>query len=70
MQIAPGLFVSAGVERDLVSFIIRCVQPADCLRADMQIHSDVHCHLRLQSKPKPNDYGRQYQLSPQGAPVS
>ena len=58
------------IERDFVLFTVASVEPANGLRADMQINSDVHCHLRLLSKPKPNDSGREYQLSPQGARVS
>lgn len=45
------------IERELVLLSVGVVNPAESLRADMQIHSDVHCHLRLLSKPKPNDSG-------------
>jgi hypothetical protein len=58
------------IQRDLVLLPIGGIHPTDGLGADMQIHSDVHCHLRLLSKPKPNDGGREYQLSPQRARVS
>src|SRR5260370_37943082 len=54
------------IQRDLVLLPICGIHPTDGLGADMQIHSDVHCHLRLLSKPKPNDGRREYQLSPQG----
>lgn len=62
--------VTLVIEHGLVLLAICGVEPAEGLRADMQINSDVHCHLRLLSKPKPNDCGREYQLSPQGARVS
>jgi hypothetical protein len=51
--------VALMVERDFVLLSVTFVHPAESLCADMQIHSDVHCHLRLLSKPKPNDCGRE-----------
>jgi hypothetical protein len=62
--------VTLVIEHGLVFLAICGVEPAEGLRADMQINSDVHCHLRLLFKPKPNDSGREYQLSPQEARVS
>ena len=62
--------VALVLERDLVYLTVRRIHAADCLRANMQIHSDVHCHPRLLCKPMPNDSGREYQHSPQGARVS
>src|SRR5713101_6313803 len=44
-------------ERDLMFLTVGGVEPADRLGADMQINSDIHCHLRLLSKPMPNDSG-------------
>jgi hypothetical protein len=57
----PGIkrthIVPLVVEGELMFLTVGFIHPAKRLCADMQIHSDVHCHLRLLSKPKPNDYG-------------
>ena len=45
------------IEQEFVFLAVSGVDPANGLRADMQINSDVHCHLRLLSKPLPNDSG-------------
>jgi hypothetical protein len=45
------------IQRNFVFLTVCGINPADRLRADMQINSDVHCHLRLLSKPMPNDSG-------------
>lgn len=49
--------VALMIERDFVFLTVCGINPADRLRADMQINSEVHCHLRLLSKPMPNDSG-------------
>lgn len=35
------------VERELVLLSVGFIKPTESLCADVQIHSDVHCHLRL-----------------------
>lgn len=49
--------VTLMIEQEFVFLAVSGVDPANGLRADMQINSDVHCHLRLLSKPMPNDSG-------------
>ena len=70
LRVEGAQVVAGVVEGVVVDLSVGRIHPADGLGADMQIDSDVHCHLRLLFKPKPNGAGREYQLSPEEARVS
>jgi len=70
LRIKRAYVVSFVIEHAFLLFPTRRVTPTHCLRANMQIHSDVHSHLRLLIQPMPNGSGREYQPSPQEARVS
>src|SRR5260370_25005399 len=68
LRIERAQVFSFMVEQALLLFPGPRVTPTHRLRANMQIHSDVHFHLRLLIQPMPNGSWRQEQtLAPRAA---